>query len=89
MTMTRNDLDTKLANMFLNCKDVEAAKAEILVLFSKEPDDEHRWTEQYIYVHTKSSILLAIIAINVDRLTSLLIRWLFWVLFGKPFAVAC
>ena len=38
---------------------------------------------------TKSSILLAIIAMNVDRLTSLLIRWLFWVLFGKPFAVAC
>lgn len=29
---------------------------------------------------TKSSILLAIIAMNVDRLTSLLIRWLFWVL---------
>ena len=38
---------------------------------------------------TKSSILLPIIAMNVDRLTSLLIRWLFWVLFGKPFAVAC
>ena len=38
---------------------------------------------------TKSSILLAIIAMNVDRLSSLLICWLFWVLFGKPFAVAC
>jgi hypothetical protein len=38
---------------------------------------------------TKSSILLAIIAMNVDRLTSLFIRWLFWVLFGKPFAAGC
>lgn len=56
MTMTRNDLDTKLANMFLNCKDVEAAKAEILVLFSEEPDDEHRWTEQDIHEQMRKII---------------------------------
>ena len=38
---------------------------------------------------TKSSILLAIIAMNVDRLTSLFIRWLFWVLFRNPVAAGC
>ena len=38
---------------------------------------------------TKSSILMAVIAMNVDRLTRLLIRWLLWILFREPFAVAC
>ena len=38
---------------------------------------------------TKSSILLAIIAMNVDRLSSLFIRWIFWVLLRKPFAAGC
>ena len=38
---------------------------------------------------TKSSILLTIIAMNVDRLTSLFIRWLFWVLFRNPVAAGC
>ncbi len=38
---------------------------------------------------TKSSILLAIIAMNVDRLLSLFIRWLFWVLFRNPVAAGC
>ena len=38
---------------------------------------------------TKSSILLAIIAMNVDRLTSLLIRWILWVLFTKPVVAGC
>ena len=38
---------------------------------------------------TKSSILLAIIAMNVDRLSSLLIRWILWVLFGKSAMRAC
>ena len=42
--------------MFLNCKDVEAAKAEILVLFSEEPDDEHQWTEQDIYEQMRKII---------------------------------
>ena len=31
-----------------NCKDPEAAKAEVLELFSEEPDNEHQWTEQDI-----------------------------------------
>lgn len=38
---------------------------------------------------TKSSILLAIIAMNVDRLTRLLIFWLIRFFFGKPVAVGC
>ena len=38
---------------------------------------------------TKSSILLSIIAMNVDRLTSLLIRWFLWVLFTKPVVAGC
>ena len=38
---------------------------------------------------TKSSILLAIIAMNVDRLSHLFIRWIFWVLLRKPFAAGC
>ena len=28
--------------MFLNCKDSEAAKAEVLEMFSEEPDNEHQ-----------------------------------------------
>ena len=36
---------------------------------------------------TKSSILLAIIAMNVDKLTRLFIRWLVLVLLGEPLAV--
>ena len=46
MTLTKNDLDTKWAALFLHCKEHEAAKAEILALFSFEPDDKHHWTEQ-------------------------------------------
>lgn len=38
---------------------------------------------------TKSSILLAIIAMNVDRLTRLLIFWLIRFFFGKPVALGC
>lgn len=56
MILTSKDLDTKLANLFLNCKDVEAAKAEILALFSEEPDDGHLWTEQDIYEHMRRII---------------------------------
>ena len=48
MTVTGNDLDTKLAALFIHCKDVETAKAEILEMFSSEPDHEHKWTEQDI-----------------------------------------
>ena len=56
MILTRNDLDTKLADMFLHCKDVEAAKAEILAFFSEEPDDEHQWTEQDIHEQMRKII---------------------------------
>lgn len=56
MILTSKDLDTKLANLFLNCKDVEATKAEILALFSEEPDDEHQWTEQDIYEQMRKII---------------------------------
>lgn len=38
---------------------------------------------------TKSSIMVAIIAMNVDKLTRLFIRWLVLVLLGEPLAVGC
>ena len=56
MILTRNDLDTTLAALFLHCKGAEAAKAEILALFSEEPDDEHQWTEQDIYEQMRKII---------------------------------
>lgn len=37
---------------------------------------------------TKSSIMVAVIAMNVDRLTRLLIRWIFWIVFGKSAVAA-
>ena len=49
MILTGNDLDTKWADLLLHCKDVEAAKAEIMALFSEEPDNGLQWTEQDIY----------------------------------------
>lgn len=49
MTLTRNELDDKWWMMFLHFKDPEAAKAEVLALFSDEPDDEHEWSEQDIH----------------------------------------
>ena len=48
MILTKKDLDTEWWEMFLHCKDPEAAKAEVLELFSEEPDNEHQWTEQDI-----------------------------------------
>ena len=44
------------ADLFLHCKDIEAAKAEILALFLEEPDDEHQWTEQDIFEQMKKII---------------------------------
>ena len=38
---------------------------------------------------TKSSIMVAVIAMNVDRLTRLLVRWLFRIMFGNTLKVAC
>ena len=49
MTITRKDLENKWQSLFLRCKDPEAAKAEILELFSQEPNNEHEWSEQDIY----------------------------------------
>ena len=49
MILTSKDLETTWTALHLHCKDVEAAKAEILALFSEEPDDEHQWTEQDIF----------------------------------------
>ena len=56
MTLTRKELDTEWRTMFLRCKNPEAAKAEILTLFSEEPDDEHQWTEQDIYEQLRKII---------------------------------
>ena len=56
MTLTRNDLDTKWAALFFQCKEPEIAKNDILALFSSEPDDEHQWTEQDIYEHMRKII---------------------------------
>ena len=56
MTLTRKELDTEWRTMFLCCKDPEAAKSEILMLFSEEPDDEHQWTEQDIYEQSRKII---------------------------------
>lgn len=56
MTLTRKDLDTDWWAMFLRCKDPEAAKAEILALFSEEPDNEHEWSEQDIYEQSRKII---------------------------------
>ena len=56
MILSRKELDTKLAALFLHCKDAEAAKTEILELFSEEPDDGHQWTEQDIYEQMRKII---------------------------------
>ena len=56
MILTNDDLDKEWQWMFLHCKDMTAAKAEILALFSEEPDDEHHWTEQDIYEQMRKII---------------------------------
>lgn len=56
MTITRDELDNKWWSLFLYCKDPEAAKAEILALFSEEPDGQHEWSEQDIYEQMKKII---------------------------------
>ena len=40
MILTKDDLDREWQWLFLRCKNTAAAKAEILTLFSDEPDDE-------------------------------------------------
>ena len=46
MILMKDDLDREWQWLFLRCKNTAAAKAEILTLFSDEPDDEHEWSEQ-------------------------------------------
>lgn len=56
MTITRVDLENRWQSLFLRCKDPEAAKAEILELFSQEPNNEHEWSEQDIYEQMRKII---------------------------------
>ena len=48
MTVNEAMLDERYSWLFLHCQNVSAAKAEILELFSEEPDDEYTWAEQDI-----------------------------------------
>ena len=56
MTITREDFEKQWQSLFQRCKDPENAKAEILALFSEEPDDEHEWSEQDIYEQMRKII---------------------------------
>ena len=48
MTVDESMLDERYSWLFLHCQNVSATKAEILELFSEEPDDENTWAEQDI-----------------------------------------
>ena len=56
MIITRRDLNSRLAVWFLGKKNTEAAKNEILRLFSKEPGHGNEWTEQDIYEQSRKII---------------------------------
>ena len=56
MTVTRKDLETKWWELFLNCKNPQAAKEEILSIFLQEPDDDHEWSEQDVYEQIRKII---------------------------------
>ena len=45
VTITRQMLDTDLQSWFLNAKNAEHAKEEILAVFSEEPGDGYTWRE--------------------------------------------
>ena len=49
MILTKKELDTKWSEMFRYCRESEAAKADVLLLFSEEPNAKHKWSEQDIY----------------------------------------
>ena len=49
MTLTRKTLDNRYAWWFHGKRKAERAKEEILSIFSQEPDDGGKWTEQDIY----------------------------------------
>ena len=48
MTVDKTMLDEHYSRILCHCRNICAAKAEILELLSEEPDDEHTWTEQDI-----------------------------------------
>lgn len=48
MTITPKMLDSKLQTWFRNKRNSEKAKAEILILFSEDPDSGEIWNEQDI-----------------------------------------
>ena len=56
MTITRQMLDTDLQSWFLNVKNTERAKKEILALFSEEPGDGYTWSEQDIWEQSRKII---------------------------------
>ena len=56
MTITRQILDTDLQSWFLNVKNAEHAKEEILAVFSEEPGDGYTWSEQDIWEQSRKTI---------------------------------
>lgn len=56
MTITRRMLDTDLQSWFLNVKNAECAKKEILSVFSEEPGDGYTWSEQDIWEQSRKTI---------------------------------
>ena len=56
ITITRQMLDTDLQSWFLNVKNAERAKKEILALFSEEPGDGYTWSEQDIWEQSRKII---------------------------------
>ena len=56
MTITCQMLDTDLQSWFLNVKNAERAKEEILALFSEKPGDGYAWSEQEIWEQSRKII---------------------------------
>lgn len=57
MIVTKEMLDSdEYALLFLHCKNIQAAKAEILNRLSEEPFDGYVWTEQDIYEQMRKII---------------------------------
>jgi hypothetical protein len=56
MILMKDDLDRECQWLFLRCMNTAAAKAEILTLFSDEPDDEHEWSEKDLYEQMRKII---------------------------------
>lgn len=56
MILTRRLLDTKYASWFHNKSNTEQAKKEILLVFSEEPDEFHKWSEQDIYEQSRKIV---------------------------------